>query len=124
MRLRILPRQIHATRSTVRWLGCQDSAASRRTFLSTGPQVRDDAFERRDDLVLVHIRFAELQLQIETLGRGSVLKHERLWPPGLRLGHCSPSLLAGHTPRAFPRQALDQRDHFLWCLLPNYLKKQ
>lgn len=96
-------------------------AASSKAPCLAFPQVRDDGLERGDDFRAINVVFLELQPKREALSGSFVLEDERAWPSGLRLRDGVTRLLAGHSARPLAGQLLDQRDHFLGRLLPNYL---
>ena len=67
--------------------------------------------------------FLNFKRRLKRLGRRPILEDERLGPPRLRFRHDPARLFARHAV-AIAGQLLDQGDHFLRILLPNYLKKQ
>src|SRR5215203_5461979 len=84
-----------------------------------GAQLLEDRLERGDDFVLVDPRLAELQLQVEKLGRRLVAEDVRLWAARLGFRGFFPDGFAGGA--AVAGDLLHQGDHFLWVPLPNYL---
>jgi hypothetical protein len=81
----------------------------------------DDAFESLDDFRSIDVGLPELQLQIEGFRRRAILKDERPRPSWLWLCGDLAGLFARDSSRGPSSQLLDEGDHFLRCLLPNYL---
>src|SRR5579884_4131518 len=98
------------------------AAAGRRgargpaTRLLVLAELAEDAFERVDDLVARDAALAEIQLQVERLGRRPVREDVMLRPPRLRLGGLLAELLAGGA--ALAGDFFDEGGHFLRGLLP------
>src|SRR6187399_53068 len=63
------------------------------------PEVVDNRLQRGDDLRPIDVSFSEFEIEVEGLGRWSVLKHEGLWPSCLWLGRGLPSNLSGDLAR-------------------------
>src|SRR5687767_4073444 len=86
------------------------------------PKLLDDVLQRLDDLVLLHAALVEAHTQVEQFRGRPERKRERLGAPRLRLRSGFAGFLARRS--ALACQTLDQRDHFIWVALPNYLQEQ
>src|SRR4051812_4518676 len=86
------------------------------------PQIFENGLECIDDLVARRPALVEAQFQVEGFGGRLEGEYVMLWAAGLRLGGCIAELLTRGA--ALARDLLDQRRHFVWCILPNDLQKQ